>query len=271
MTVRTAGRLTSRRVFGLTISPMSEADIAEHVGRTIRRSDAGVGLVVTPNIQHVAELRTNASFRDAYDHADIVTCDGFPVYLYARSRGALSPGRVTGRGIVTILMRSPDLFAHHTLFFVVADEQTATAVKAWATSNDIADRVVTDVPPFGFDLDQAMGADLAARIRTHGTTLLFMGLGAPKSEIFIDRHRAELPACWALCVGQAVKVALDLMPPPPQLVQSLNLEWLWRIGLEPKRLARRYVVSLAGFLAFVARDVRSGGGGTVSPSSFTGH
>ncbi len=72
----------------------------------------------------------------------------------------------------------------------------------------------------------------------------------------IDAHRDRLPTCWALCVGQAVKMALGLTPTPPGLVKALNLEWAWRVILEPRRMIGRYVISTGGFLAAVARDLR---------------
>lgn len=227
-------------------------DVATHVP-----TDVGdVRLVVTPNIQHIAVLRHDKAFRRAYASADITTCDGFPVLLYARFRGCKVRERATGRGITTALLDVPERLRQHRMFFVVSDSETASAVTIWAARHGLSSQVATSVPPFGFDRDQDQSEALANRIQGHGTTLLFMGLGAPKSEVFVDRYRARLPPCWALCVGQSVRIAMGLVRDPPAFVQATNLEWLWRIMLEPRRLTSRYIASTAGFVLAVHDDLR---------------
>jgi N-acetylglucosaminyldiphosphoundecaprenol N-acetyl-beta-D-mannosaminyltransferase len=104
---------------------------------------------------------------------------------------------------------------------------------------------------------------MATRIQDHGATLLMMGVGAPRSEIFIDRYRASLPPCWAFCVGQAIKIALGLVQRAPDAWQAVGMEWLWRLRQEPTRLARRYVVSSVGFALAVLEDQRRASGDRV--------
>jgi N-acetylglucosaminyldiphosphoundecaprenol N-acetyl-beta-D-mannosaminyltransferase len=46
-----------------------------------------------------------------------------------------------------------------------------------------------------------------------------------------------------------------LTPTPPQLIKRLNLEWAWRMVLEPRRMISRYCSSAIGFAGAVARDL----------------
>ena len=71
----------------------------------------------------------------------------------------------------------------------------------------------------------------------------------------MDTHRDALPPCWALCVGQAVKIEVGLARRAPGIVRRLHGEWAWRIAQDPRRLARRYVVGSAVFLLAVAEDL----------------
>ncbi len=249
--------MTAPRIFGFCVSPLTAPEVARHLLAHPRAADAGVGLVVTPNIQHVTLLKHDPAFRQAYDSAAIVTCDGFPVHYYARLRGCPSPERVTGCDIVAALLADPAALKGQRLFFVADQEATVAAITAWADRHGLS--AACHVPPLGFETDEAGCRALAAAISAHGTTLLFMGVGAPKSEVFVHRHRALLPPCWALCIGQAVKIALGLTRPPPGLWKRLNLEWAWRILLEPKRMLRRYLASALGFAAAVAADLWHGG------------
>lgn len=243
-------------ILGLRFTIGDAAEIARVIVSEHRDAGDGVGLVVTPNIDHISRLQTDAAFRKAYSGAEIITCDGFPVYYFARLRHyPLTSGRVTGCDIVKETMRAPMLSHNHRLFFVVDGEETAAAVHAFARERGMAGAVATHIPAFGFEHDAAACRTLAAAIRDHGTTILFMGVGAPRSEIFIDRYAATLPACWALCIGQAVKMELGMVPTPPPFIKGANLEWLWRILLEPRRLIKRYALASLGFVRAMAADL----------------
>ena len=96
-------------IFGLRISEMDVADAARAIASSAGAKTGYPRMFVTPNIQHIAEMRTNKELRSALQAADIVTCDGFPVAKYARMRGCAIPGRVTGREVTEYLMRHANL------------------------------------------------------------------------------------------------------------------------------------------------------------------
>ncbi len=243
----------TRRVFGLDVSPLDAAGVSD---RVVREPPAGVALVVTPNIDHVCRLRRDPAFASAYADAAMVTADGFPVQLYARLRGARRRGgRVTGCEILARVLRHPDLPAHRP-FFVADSEETVAGLRRWAAGRGVAGRIGFAVPPQGFGSDPAQVAALAAAIAAHGTTLLLMGVGAPRSEIFVHTHRDVLPPCWALCVGQALRIEAGLTQRAPRLVQRLNLEWAHRLLQEPRRLAGRYGMGAIGFTGAIVADLR---------------
>ncbi|MFD0935112.1 WecB/TagA/CpsF family glycosyltransferase, partial [Methylobacterium trifolii] len=117
-----------------------------------------------------------------------------------------------------------------------------------------ADGVATAVPPFGFEDDRAYGQALAERVRAHGTTLLVMGVGAPKSEIWVDRQGLALGAPVVLSVGEALNVAAGLVPRAPVLMQRMGLEWSFRFLCAPRRLFRRYFLRSWRFVLIAARE-----------------
>lgn len=242
-------------IFGMQISKLDTIAAAQRVLREQALPGTGARLLVTPNIQHVALMRTDPELRNAMQTADMVICDGFPVFRYAQMRGCPAPARVTGREVVDAVMNGGDLPHFHRLFFVVDGKATRAAVLRWARDRGLADRVEVVIPPMEFDRKAAYCMGLARQIAAFGTTLLLMGTGAPRSELFVARHRYAMGDCWALCVGQGIKMALGLVPQPPATIEALNLEWAWRVALEPRRLARRYVDGATGFLVAVAEDM----------------
>jgi len=247
--------MSARRIFGFTPSPLSAAEIAAAALRDERKPEEGVCLVITPNIDYVARLREDAAFLDACRQADIVTCDGWPVAAYARLRGCGSH-RVTGYDIAASLMRAPDIAARHRLHFVIDSETTAEGIRAWAAQRNISEQITICVPPPRFIQDTMFCTMLAGQIREHRATILLMGVGSPQSELFIARHRAMLPPCWAFSLGQALKVEAGAIRRAPVALRHTGLEWAWRLMHEPRRLLRRYATASAGFVAAVRDDIR---------------
>jgi N-acetylglucosaminyldiphosphoundecaprenol N-acetyl-beta-D-mannosaminyltransferase len=209
---------------------------------------------VTPNIQHIAQLRRNPDFRRAYAEAEIILCDGFPVHYYARARGHVVY-RITGCDLLKRLLDKTGALRRHRLFLVVDSKQTAQAVNDWAGRSGLRHQVATHIPPFGFEKDAVRSAKLADEIRSHSTTLLIMAVGAPRSEIFVNQYRTSLPACWVICVGQGVKTLFGIVQRAPIFVRHLNAEWLWRIVQDPRRLLPRYASAAIAFVACVFSDL----------------
>jgi N-acetylglucosaminyldiphosphoundecaprenol N-acetyl-beta-D-mannosaminyltransferase len=254
-----------KRPFGLTLSTDSAGDIAHAAIHHRPNPEQGVALVVTPNIDHIAIIRRSAAMARAYDNAACIVCDGWPVQLYARLCGERR-ARVTGCEITAELMGLGPYPSWQRFFFVIDNETTAQAVRGWAARNGVADACQTAIPPFGFERDATYCRALAGAIAAHGTTVLVMAVGAPRSEIFVDTYRTLLPPCWAFCVGQAVKIELGLVQRASSRWQSVGLEWLWRLRQEPVRLARRYLTATIGFGAAVIEDQTRGGLRTVGSS-----
>ncbi len=227
----------SRSLFGLRLCTLD----AQGCALTIlsERPAGGPALLVTPNINHLRLLR-RSDFASAYRSAALVCADGFPLVIYARLRGLALPGRVTGCDIFTQLVRDAR-FAEEHVFLVVESMVTAAAARVWADQRGLADRAKIVVAVERLAQDERAQRLLAEAIRAHATTILVMGLGAPASEIFVHRHRDLLPPCWALCIGQALRVETGLVARAPYLWRVLGLEWAWRMRQEPVRLGVRYL------------------------------
>lgn len=241
--------MIAARPFGLQLSADSARDIAR--AAIEQTPEAGVSLVVTPNIDHIATIRRSPALAKAYGSAARIVCDGWPVQLYARWCG-LNVGRVTGCEITSELMQMGPYPKSQRMYFVVDSAATEAAVRVWADRNALACDVT--IPPVGFERDAGYCARLAESIRAHGTTVLIMAVGAPRSEVFVDTYRALLPPCWAFCVGQAVKIELGLVKRASAKWQSVGMEWLWRLVQEPSRLTKRYVTATVGFGFAVVED-----------------
>ncbi len=81
---------------------------------------------------------------------------------------------------------------------------------------------------------------IAERIRASGARVVLVGLGCPRQEQFVYAMRPLVDAPM-LAVGAAFDYHAGQLRQPPPWMQRRGLEWLWRLGLEPRRLWRRYL------------------------------
>jgi N-acetylglucosaminyldiphosphoundecaprenol N-acetyl-beta-D-mannosaminyltransferase len=93
--------------------------------------------------------------------------------------------------------------------------------------------------------------EIAERIKSSGARVVLVGLGCPRQEVFTYAMRPLLDMPL-LAVGAAFDYHAGLLKNPPAWMQKYSLEWLWRLGLEPKRLWRRYILLNPAYLTRLA-------------------
>ncbi|GHC91745.1 WecB/TagA/CpsF family glycosyltransferase [Novosphingobium pokkalii] len=229
------GALLYRR-YGLAFSQRPLGELVDLALRPV----AAPQLYCTCNVNHLRMLQGNAAFRDAYARAALVTVDGRPIRMLARWQTGTDLPVVTGADLFPALLEKlrPGIDRP---YFVASSLDAAQALRDQLVARGFDPAAIgTESPPFGFERDEAFGTAMAARIRELGTTHLFMGVGAPKSEIWVARHFALMPAAHIFCVGAALDFSSQKKERAPEWMRKLSLEWAHRMMSEPRRLLPRY-------------------------------
>lgn len=94
---------------------------------------------------------------------------------------------------------------------------------------------------------------LLARIKQSQPDIVLVALGNPIQEQWILQHRDALDVPLVMGVGALFDFWAGNKPRAPRLVQSLRLEWFYRLCLEPRRLLRRYTVDIVRFFFYCHR------------------
>lgn len=89
--------------------------------------------------------------------------------------------------------------------------------------------------------DERANRDLVAEIARSGVDLLFVGLGKPRQELWIENHGQATGAKVVCAFGAAADMYTGFVRRAPQWVAATGLEWAYRLVQEPRRLARRYL------------------------------
>ncbi|MBU2870030.1 WecB/TagA/CpsF family glycosyltransferase [Colwellia sp. E2M01] len=240
--------MQKKTFFGLNFTSLTTNEIVEQVVSTQSIDDSKFKLLVTTNVDHLVTMQKNNQFKKLCEDAWIVTADGFPVFKFLRFMNQDVKGRITGADLFPKIMNKLDQ-EKHSPYFIVAQKNTAYFLKRWLIDNNFKganERVI--VPDFGFEKDQQFTEEILTNIAQNNVTHLFFGVGAPKSELWMDTNRDKLQGVKGFGFGAGIDFFAGEMKRAPLWMQKFGLEWLFRLLSEPRRLAKRYLISSWSFL-----------------------
>jgi exopolysaccharide biosynthesis WecB/TagA/CpsF family protein len=223
----------------------------------------------TVNLDHVVKLNQSGPFREAYQRANYITADGWPIVWLARGQDrrrmprAGSPDRrrtrplerTTGADLLEPMCREA---AKHglPLYFIGPGPQSQQAgleiLKQRYPELIVAG---TETPSLGPEFDSATVDALAERLAASKARVCIVSLGAPKQELLADALHRRCPDVGFLCVGAALDFISGHAVRAPAFMQRIGMEWFWRMVSDPKRLALRYLGCGIAFLKLCLPDV----------------
>ena len=239
-----SGSFASRRVLGMRVDATTYAETADAV---IERAETGAGGMVCIATAHMAiECLDDPTLRRAVNSADRVTPDGMSLVWALRRLGVDAATRVYGPSLLPILCARAEARNIPVGFYGGAPEVLS------ALQSELQRRFPKLRMPFAWsppfrELDPAEDAAARDAIESSGVRILFVGLGCPKQERWMAEHRDSLP-CVLVGVGAAFDFLSGAKAQAPEWMQGAGLEWLFRLGSEPRRLWRRYLVGNTRFL-----------------------
>lgn len=214
------------------------------------------GVVLTPNVDHVVIAERDQEFVAAYARADLSLADGQPIVWSSRLLGAPVPERVAGADLVPLLMARAAK-RRWRVFLLGAGPGVAAEASTILRMSHGVDVVGTAAPlvtvdPDGTDPEGDAAVEAICAARPH---LVLVAFGAPKQEIWIHRHRRVLEPAVLIGVGASLEFVAGRIRRAPRWISRVGLEWLWRLGHEPRRLWRRYLVQDLAFFRLLAREI----------------
>jgi N-acetylglucosaminyldiphosphoundecaprenol N-acetyl-beta-D-mannosaminyltransferase len=210
--------------------------------------------VVGPNAQLVTLAQKDQLFAEALHEADLAVPDGMSVVLASRLLNVPIPERVTGGDLMERMCAESAHYGFRVFFLgglPGAAEMAAFNLRRRYPGLNICG---TYCPPRGFENDPAELLWIENVVQQARPDLLCVAFGAPKQEIWMQRHRRRLDAGVILPVGAAFDTQAGLQRRAPQWMQRNALEWLFRLIMEPRRLWRRYLIGNTHFILLVLRQ-----------------
>jgi N-acetylglucosaminyldiphosphoundecaprenol N-acetyl-beta-D-mannosaminyltransferase len=214
------------------------------------------GFVITPNVDHLMKLQRHRGFYEAYQAADFHICDSQILYYVSRFLGTPIREKICGSDLFPAFYQ---YFRHdpNTQIFLLG-AAAGVAQRAKQSINAKVDReliIGAHSPSFGFERNEVECQEIVAAINRSGATVLAVGLGAPKQELWIMKYRDQLPNIKTfLAIGATLNFEAGIVPRSPKWVSEVGLEWLYRLLCEPRRLWKRYLGDALPFLWLVLQQ-----------------
>ena len=226
-------------VVGTGVDAVDPAATLDAIATWIRSGERSY--VAFANVHGVMEASRHAALRRAYAGAGLTVPDGMPLVWMGRLQGRRGVRRVYGPDTVLLVCERAAREGWSCFFYGGAPgvaEHLASIMAGRFPGLRVAG---VRSPPFR-TLTEDEDRDEAARLDDSGASIVFVGLGCPKQEEWMERQRPRLRAPVLLGVGAAFDFHTGRVRQAPRWMMAVGLEWLFRLAAEPRRLWRRYLL-----------------------------
>ena len=214
------------------------------------------GLMMTLHVDMIMKLQKDREFYEIVPQFDVVTCDSQILYGASKLLGTPIRERVSGSDYFPRFCAKYKDDPKVTVFLCGGGPGIAEVARKNVNAKIGREMIVgTDSPPFDYEKRPGEVDRMVERIRASRASVLIVGLGAGRQEKFIVRNRARLPDVrMFLPLGGTIDYEAGTLKRPAPWITDIGLEWLYRLGREPKQRWHRYLVHQPPVLYHLARQ-----------------
>ena len=238
---------------GVKIHAVQIADVLERMREWIRIRDRSHS-VVHCNVYTLTCAHRDPAFRQILNSSDLVVADGMPLVWI---------GRRAGHGAMKERVYGPDLMLASMEYFRPLGVRHYFYGGSEGVAQELARRMDArfpglavagaEAPPYLTTVAQE-SPERIERINQSRPDILWVGLGSPKQEQWMNLHRERLQVPVILGVGAAFDFFTGRVRQAPTWMRSHGLEWAFRLGSEPRRLWKRYLWGNSLFLYLLWKE-----------------
>lgn len=210
-------------------------------------------IVVTVNAAILVAMRRQASLGQACRSADLIVADGVPVVWASKLAGTPLADRVAG---VDLMQQLLDVGSKNELSVYFLGAKQCVVDKLVRICADRYPGVTIAGARNGYFRDDEH-AKVVSEIRESGADVLFVGMPTPFKEEWCHQYKEQLGVPVQIGVGGSFDVLAGFVSRAPVYLQTLGMEWSWRLMMEPRKLWRRYLISNTAFVWLTMRTVLS--------------
>lgn len=203
------------------------------------------GIVFTPNVDHIIKLQSNQEFLHAYDIADYKVCDSQILLYLSGFLGTPIREKISGSDLFPAFYKYHQGNENIKIFLLGGAEGTPQKAQD-RINHQIEKKIIvgSHAPSYGFEENEEECSNIVKIINQSKATVLAIGVGAPKQEIWILKYKNHLINIKIfLAIGAAIDFEAGSKKRSPHWMSEMGFEWLYRLLSEPKRLWKRYCIN----------------------------
>ncbi|HQR03436.1 MAG: WecB/TagA/CpsF family glycosyltransferase [Proteobacteria bacterium] len=233
------------RILGADFDALSFPQTVDAIFAALARGERG--WLSTVNVAILMMIRSDPRLQNYVERSSLIVADGQPLVWCAPIFGGHLPERIAGVELIDAICARA---AHEGRGIYLLG---ATA----AVITQTADRLRQRHPDLRLDyadgyFSSSEAAARAERIHASGAEIVFVGMGVPRQERFIEDQWPRLGVGLAIGVGGSFDVLAGLRRRAPAWVQKIGMEWFFRLLQEPRRMFLRYLDTNTRFICLVA-------------------
>jgi N-acetylglucosaminyldiphosphoundecaprenol N-acetyl-beta-D-mannosaminyltransferase len=204
---------------------------------------------VVINVAKLVAMRQDGRLREIIERCALINADGQPIVWASRLFHDPLPERVTGCDLMERLLERAETKGWRVYLLGARNDVLGRAVERLRSRYP---RLIVCGSHHGYFDQQAEGAAVVEDIRAACPHILFVAFSSPKKEYWLAEHLAATGVPFGMGVGGSIDVIAGFTRRAPMWMQRAGLEWLFRLVQEPRRLARRYLVTNTAFVLLLA-------------------
>ncbi len=251
-TMRLSAMADRCKILGINFAVSNVGSACRHV---LEHLEHYCGKYVTfCNVHTTVMAQENPDYLNVQNSAVLKFPDGFPIAWQQRQHGYPHAERVAGPDFMEAVFRNTiDGKVRH--YFYGASEETIEQLKK-AMAEKYPGLCVAGMysPPFKPLSDITPEEDQMDidRINETDPDIVWIGLGAPKQETWMNLHQDRIHAVM-IGVGAGFDFHAGMIKRAPVWIQRMGLEWFYRLTQDPKRLFNRYFTTNFKFIWYLLR------------------
>lgn len=238
--------MRTEKILGVEILSTDYRNFMESISEDIKLNRKKV--IVAMNPEKIMKMREDVQLSDFVKKADYRIPDGTGILMASRKMGGNIKHRITGVDTMVELAKLASE-ENYSIFLLGSKEVIVQKTK---------DTLISRFPGLriagvrnGYNLNDE---DVVREINESGAQILFIAMGSPKQELWIDKNKDNLNVNIFQGVGGSFDVIGGFIKRAPSWMQKIGLEWLHRLILEPKRIFRQ--MNLVRFLRLILKEMK---------------
>lgn len=231
-------------ILGVNIAVVNMNQLLDFINSNIKEMSGDY--ICVSNVHTTVTAFEDESFRAIQNGAIMAIPDGGPLCTVAKRRGYKEIERTTGPELMEEIFKISCEKGYRHFFYGSTKKTLAAVEKRLKEKYPDIQIVGTHSPPFR-PLTEEEDRAVTEQINDSNADFVWIGLGAPKQEKWMAEHQGRINGLM-IGVGAGFDYFAGNIKRAPQWMQKRNLEWLYRLIQDPKRLFSRYLYTNTKFI-----------------------